>query len=141
VLYVLGEGLAAGGDVSLVRSDSGVNGDGDALAKSNDLGIACGLFGVLLLSCEAADECDRGGVEDAELCFEASGGRLLASELEDEWVGANGDRADFVGFEVVLVAELDDAVDDGMDDDAAGEWLVGVEGDLVVLAEAIDEGA
>src|SRR5918998_2503692 len=49
------------------------------------------------------------------------------------------DRGDVAGLEAMLVAQLDAAVDGRMDDDAAGERLVGVERNLPCLAELLGD--
>ena len=62
------------------------------------------------------------------LRLESGLGRFLAGELEDQRMHAEGDALDLIGGEPMLVAKLDAGVDRGMNDDAAGERFVGVQG-------------
>ena len=83
----------------------------------------------------ADDNGERGREVDAELALEAGGRGLLPGQLEDERMHAKIDALDGVGREPMVVAKLNARIDRRVNDDAAGEGLVGVQRDLERPAE------
>src|SRR5271169_3501741 len=75
-------------------------------------------------------------MKDAELALESDAGSLLPGELEHKRMHAKLDAFDRLGGEVLFSTQLQATVDDRVDDDAAGERLVAVVGELPGLPES-----
>jgi hypothetical protein len=117
------------GNDGLVGLDLLVDDGVDAVPHSHDLGVAH--HGVLVLEGRGApkDQAAGAAVEDAKLSLQAVLRGLLARELEDQGVDLGGDGGDAVDGDVLgeeLLVEGAAGVDDGVDDDAAGEGLEAV---------------
>ncbi len=125
--------------VAFVVAQRVVDGAVDAIAQRHHLGIAHHGVAVFLLARRAEQERHRGGMEHAELAFEAHLRRALAGELQHEMRHGEVHLRDFIAGEAVLLLELHAAVDRGMNDDAAGERLVGIEADLEGLAQILGD--
>jgi len=111
--------------------------DGDHLAaQRDDVFARDDPVGVLRFPRAAEDQPGGAAVVDAELALQAVGGLLLAGELEHERVHPQFNALHVLGPHALL-AQLHAGVDARVDDDAAGEGLVGVEGDLEALAELV----
>ena len=104
-----------------------------------DVGIVDGLVGVLAQAGAAADEPDRGAVDDRELALQAGVDVRLAAEVDDERRDVQAQRGDVAGRDAVLVVQLDARVDRGVIDDPARERLVRVDVQLPRRAEAVGD--
>ena len=87
------------------------------------------------------DQGNTGSVVDAELSFQTGLGQLLARKLDDERVNFQLNTVNFVGRELVLVAQLNTSVDSGMHHNTAGKWLVRIDGDFVGLTQCVGDVA
>ena len=112
---------------------------GRALADGLDVGVVDGLVGVLAQAGAAADEPDRGAVDDRELALQAGVDVGLAAEVDDERRDVQAQRGDVAGRDAVLVVQLDARVDRRVVDDPARERLVRVDVQLPRRAEAVGD--
>ena len=106
------------------------------IAERDHRGLTDPLVGELLDARRARGDRDGGGEVDAELAFETGLRRSLAGQFEHERMHGQVDAIDRVGREMVRGPQLQTGVDDRMQHDAARERLVGVQENLVALAEA-----
>ena len=77
-------------------------------------------------SLTTAQQCAGSGMEYAELAFQPSLWIALACQFQHERMRCQVHADDIVGAISQFIAQLDAAVDRGVDHDTAGEWLVGI---------------
>ena len=95
--------------------------------------------GVLVFAGAAKDQANGARVVNAELTLQTSGRRFLAGQLQHQRVHFDRHFFDVVSCQAVLFAQLHAAVDAGVNHDAAGKGLVGVEGDLPAVSQLVGD--
>ena len=95
------------------------------------------LVGVLVLGGTPQNQCHGAGVVHAELGLQAVHRLFLACELEHQRVHADCHAFDVARLQAMRIAQLHAGIDAGVDHDAAGKGLVGVEADFKALAQFV----
>ena len=82
---------------------------------------------VLVFSGFTKNQARRRRVIHAELCFKAILRCFLAGQFQHQGMYFQVNALNFRSFDAMLVAQLYASIDAGVNDNAAGKWLVGIE--------------